>query len=160
MRHKSQERLNLNNLVIIYFKFRRLHNLYYIEYRVFKNLIKYITGITDPPYLRRIFEDLKKQKLISQIRIGKSTRYAFSPYGRPTQVIKDMSTVSFSLNLCCAGGAGFGLGVGGGVGGACCCSNNLDSRSCIFFNKSSFDLLFISRFWSVANNRASVASFF
>ena len=96
MRHKSQERLNLNNLVIIYFKFRRLHNLYYIEYRVFKNLIKYITGITDPPYLRRIFEDLKKQKLISQIRIGKSTRYAFSPYGRPTQVIKDMSTVSFS----------------------------------------------------------------
>ena len=64
-----------------------------------------------------------------------------------------------SLNLCCAGGAGFGLGAGGGVGGVCWV-NSLLSRSAIFFKRSSFDLLFISRFWSVANNRASVASFF
>jgi len=88
MRHKSEYRSNLNNLVIVYFKYRRLQNLEYIEYRIFKNLIKYITGITDPAYLRRIFEDIKKAGLVSQIRIGKSTRYAFCPFKKKIPVIK------------------------------------------------------------------------
>ena len=88
MRHKSEYRSNLNNLVIVYFKYRRLQNLEYIEYRIFKNLIKYITGITDPAYLRRVFEDVKKAGLISQIRIGKSTRYAFTPFKNKIPVIK------------------------------------------------------------------------
>ena len=96
MRHKSEYRSNLNNLVIVYFKYRRLQHLDYIEYRVFKNLIKYITGITDPAYLRRIFEDVKKQRLISQIRIGKSTRYAFRPLKNKISIKKNIGEVSFT----------------------------------------------------------------
>ena len=49
-------------LCILYFELRNTFNLEYQKYSLFKNMIRYITNISDPKGIRKIFQKLLDRK--------------------------------------------------------------------------------------------------
>jgi len=67
-------------LIMLYFKYRNVFNLGYHQYKIFKNLIIYITGITKKTDVRNIFETLLSRNIF-QLKYRHNSRfYIFNPY--------------------------------------------------------------------------------
>jgi len=80
-------------LSILYFELRNTFNLEYQKYSYFKNMIRFITNIYDPSYIRKIFQRLLDRKYFIKLKRGKETLYHFNPNDRP--IPKYNTTVSF-----------------------------------------------------------------
>ena len=80
-------------LCILYFELRNSFNLEYQKYSLFKNMIRYITNISDPKGIRKIFQKLLDRKFFIKMKRKKGTLYHFNPYDKPLP-IKD-STIYF-----------------------------------------------------------------
>jgi len=70
-------------LCILYFELRNTFNLEFQKYSHFKNMIRYITNISEPPEIRRIFQKLVDRKFFIKRKRGKETSYHFNPYNKP-----------------------------------------------------------------------------
>ena len=82
----------LINISIVYLQFRNSFNFGNQKFNVWKNIISYITGITELKVLRIIFYKLLNKKMFQKIKIGKSTYYRYNPNRR---VPNRSLTVSF-----------------------------------------------------------------
>ena len=69
-------------LVILYFKYRNIFDLGFQSYKIFKNMIMYITNITNQLKVRNIFEIMLLRKLFEVKMVGKSRFYIFNPYNK------------------------------------------------------------------------------
>lgn len=69
-------------LVTLYFKYRRIFDIGYQSYKVFKNLIMYITNIKNQIKIRNIFEIMLLRKLFQVKMVGKSRFYIFNPHNK------------------------------------------------------------------------------
>ena len=69
-------------LVTLYFKYRRVFDIGYQSYKVFKNLIMYITNIKNQIKIRNIFEIMLLRKLFNVKMVGKSRFYIFNPHDK------------------------------------------------------------------------------
>lgn len=67
-------------LVVLYLKFRNAFNFGFQPYKVFKNMIIYITDIKKTPYVRNIFEILLSRGVFQLKYIYNSRFYIFNPY--------------------------------------------------------------------------------
>ena len=67
-------------LVLLYFRYRNVFNYGFQSYRIFKNMIIYITGIHKTSYIRNIFEILLSRGIFKLKYIYKSRFYIFNPY--------------------------------------------------------------------------------
>ena len=72
----------LINISIVYLQFRNSFNFGNQKFNVWKNIISYITGITELKILRIIFYKLLNKKMFQKIKIGKSTYYRYNPNDR------------------------------------------------------------------------------
>lgn len=70
-------------LCILYFELRNTFNLEYQKYSHYKNMIRYITNITDPRDIRRIFQKLLDRKFFKKKKRKRETVYHFNPYDKP-----------------------------------------------------------------------------
>ena len=78
---KNYKKTKYIELVILYFKYKNLFDIGYHPYKIFKNKIKYITGIhNNRTYVRNIFEILLSRNIFSVKFNGKSRSYIFNPY--------------------------------------------------------------------------------
>ena len=80
-------------LSILYFELRNTFNLEYQKYSYFKNMIRFITNIYEPTYIRQIFQKLLSRKYFKKIKRGKETLYHFNPNDRPLPIYNNV--VSF-----------------------------------------------------------------
>tara|TARA_R110002074_G_scaffold230409_1_gene401981 strand:+ start:235 stop:516 length:282 start_codon:yes stop_codon:yes gene_type:complete len=69
-------------LSVLYFELRNTFNLEFQKYGYFKNMIRFITNIYDPVYLRKIFQKLLTRSYFIKIKRGKETLYHFNPNNR------------------------------------------------------------------------------
>ena len=69
-------------LSVLYFELRNTFNLEYQKYSYFKNMIRFITNIYDPTYIRKIFQKLLNRKFFKKIKRGRETLYHFNPNDR------------------------------------------------------------------------------
>jgi len=67
-------------LIILYFKYRNIFNIGFQSYKIFKNMIVYITNIQKRIYIRNLFEIMLSRDLFQVKFIGKSRFYIFNPY--------------------------------------------------------------------------------
>ncbi len=70
-------------LVQLYFLYRNITNLGFHSYKVFKNMIIYITGINDKLLVRNIFDILLHKNSFKIRFIGKSRFYNYNPKNLP-----------------------------------------------------------------------------
>lgn len=90
MRHRSDYKKNITDLIILYFRYRKCYNIGFQKYLYFKSLMRYVTEIDNYVYLRRLFEELINRELIEKKFIMGSVRYRFNPnkkYDIPNQPI-------------------------------------------------------------------------
>lgn len=69
-------------LVLLYFKYRGIFDIGYQSYKIFKNMIMYITNIKNQLKVRNIFEIMLLRKLFTIKMVGKSRFYIFNPHNR------------------------------------------------------------------------------
>ena len=67
-------------LVLLYFKYKKISNIGFQSYKIFKNMIIYITAISTKTYIRNIFEIMLSRGLFEVKFIRKSRYYIFNPY--------------------------------------------------------------------------------
>jgi len=67
-------------LIMLYFKYRNIFNIGFQSYKIFKNMIVYITNIENRIYVRNLFEIMLSRDLFQVKFIGKSRFYIFNPY--------------------------------------------------------------------------------
>lgn len=86
-------RVNNNSLelVILYLRYRNSFNFGYQKFMIWRNMIRFITGVNDPKIIRKIFYHLLNTNQFSKNKIGPSTFYIFNPTGRPI-IINDKVT--------------------------------------------------------------------
>ena len=82
----------LINISIVYLQFRNSFNFGNQKFYIWKNIISYITGITELKILRIIFYKLLNKKIFQKIKKGKSTFYRYNPNNK---TIKISNVVSF-----------------------------------------------------------------
>lgn len=70
-------------LCILYLELRNTFNLEYQKYSLFKNMIRFITNISEASQIRRIFQKLVDRKFFIKRKRGKETSYHFNPYNKP-----------------------------------------------------------------------------
>ena len=70
-------------LVQLYFLYRNITNLGFHSYKVYKNMIMYITGIDDKLLVRNIFDILLHKSCFKISFIGKSRFYNYNPSNLP-----------------------------------------------------------------------------
>ena len=80
---------DLINLSIVYLQFRNSYNFGVQKFYIWKNLISYITGLTELKIIRIIFYKLLNKKIFQKIKIGRSTYYRYNP----TEKISHVSTI-------------------------------------------------------------------
>tara|TARA_R110000772_G_scaffold60888_1_gene137296 strand:+ start:1726 stop:1995 length:270 start_codon:yes stop_codon:yes gene_type:complete len=85
----SQELIDIS---IVYLQFRNSYNFGEQRFIIWKNIISYITGITELNIIRIIFYKLLNKKIFQKIKRCKSTYYVYNPTGR---VPNHSLTVSF-----------------------------------------------------------------
>ena len=66
-------------IVILYLRYRNSFNYGHQKFIVWRNLIKYITGINENKNIRKIFYHLLNKKQFHKYRKNKSTYYIFNP---------------------------------------------------------------------------------
>ena len=67
-------------LIMLYFKYRNIFDIGYQPYKVFKNIIIFVTGITTKTYIKNLFETLLAREVFHlKYRYG-SRFYIFNPY--------------------------------------------------------------------------------
>jgi hypothetical protein len=71
---------DLIKVSFLYMEYRNTFNLEYQRYSHFKQMIKYITGITDQKIIRYIFQRLLNRNYFDKKKEGKQTKYHFNPY--------------------------------------------------------------------------------
>lgn len=69
-------------LCILYFELRNTFNMGYQRYSYFKNMMRYISNINNPTYIRKIFQRLLDRKYFIKLKSGKETTYHFNPHDR------------------------------------------------------------------------------
>lgn len=63
-----------------YFQYRNIGNFGFVKYSIFKNLIKYITNISDDRKIRRIFDKMIALGQFDKLRLKKhSILYLYNP---------------------------------------------------------------------------------
>jgi len=67
-------------LIILYFRYRNIFNMGFQSYKVFKNMIVYITNIQRRTYIRNLFETMLSREIFTVKYINKSRFYIFNPY--------------------------------------------------------------------------------
>ena len=67
-------------LILLYFQYRNSFNFGFQRYGFFKNLIKYITGISNLCYIRSLFDEIKKNGYMEKGIIQESVYYRYNPY--------------------------------------------------------------------------------
>lgn len=77
-------------LSILYFELRNTFNLEYQKYSYFKNMIRFITNIYDPTYIRKIFQKLLSRKIFKKMKRGKETLYHFNPNDRELPIYNNI----------------------------------------------------------------------
>jgi len=76
-------------LILLYLKYRNIHNIGYQQYKIFKNLMLYITGLPDRSYIRNLFEILLARNIFQLKYIHKSRFYIFNPYNLEYNLINN-----------------------------------------------------------------------
>jgi len=80
MIYQRGDRESFIELIILYLKYRNSYNFGLQPYKFWKNMIKYITGITHPRQLRSLFNSLIIRNFIHQTRNkSNSIRYIYNP---------------------------------------------------------------------------------
>lgn len=69
----------LINISIVYLQFRNSFNFGLQKFIIWKNLISYITGISELKIIRIIFYKLLNKKIFQKFKKGKSTYYRYNP---------------------------------------------------------------------------------
>lgn len=69
-------------LSILYFELRNTFNMGYQKYSFFKNMIRFITNIYDPSYIRKLFQRLLDRGVFKKMKRRKETLYHFNPNDR------------------------------------------------------------------------------
>mgnify|MGYP003676730649 CR=1 FL=1 len=77
----------LITITIVYLQYRNSFNFGNQKFIIWKNIISYITGITDLKILRIIFYKLINKKIFKKNKIGKSTYYIYNPTNREIPII-------------------------------------------------------------------------
>ena len=94
MRKNTEEEEDYIKLVFLYMEYRNTFNLHFQRYGHFKQMIRWITNITDPPSIRWIFQKLLNRKYFIKRKLGKMTMYWFNPTNktfpfRPLTIVFD-----------------------------------------------------------------------
>lgn len=76
---QNKQRKDLLKLNVLYFDYRNTFNYGYMKYNFFKNMIRYISNITDNQEIRYIFNKLHQRKYFQKKKEGKSTLYLYNP---------------------------------------------------------------------------------
>lgn len=76
----------LINISIVYLQFRNSFNFGDQKFYIWKNIISYITGITELKILRIIFYKLLNKKIFQKIKKGKSTFYRYNPNNKKVKI--------------------------------------------------------------------------
>jgi len=82
MRRNTEEGEDYIKLVFLYMEYRNTFNLHFQRYGHFKQMIRYITNITEPAWIRWIFQKLLNRKYFIKKKSGKMTLYHFNPYNK------------------------------------------------------------------------------
>lgn len=72
----------LISITLVYLQYRNSFNFGKQKFIVWKNIISYITGISDLKILRIIFYKLINKKIFQKIKVSKSTFYLYNPTNR------------------------------------------------------------------------------
>tara|TARA_R110001606_G_scaffold399263_1_gene582930 strand:+ start:4047 stop:4319 length:273 start_codon:yes stop_codon:yes gene_type:complete len=72
----------LITITLVYLQYRNSFNFGKQKFIIWKNIISYITGITDLKILRIIFYKLINKKIFKKIKVSKSTYYIYNPNNR------------------------------------------------------------------------------
>lgn len=83
---------DLIDISIVYLQFRNSFDFGLQKFIIWKNIIGYITGITELKILRIIFYKLLNKKIFQKFKIGKSTFYTYNPNKR---ILKHCLVVEF-----------------------------------------------------------------
>jgi len=75
----NKQRKDLLKLNVLYFDYRNTFNYGYMKYNFFKNMIRYISNITDNQEIRYIFNKLYQRKYFKKQKQGKATLYLYNP---------------------------------------------------------------------------------
>lgn len=98
---KEKKEQNIE-LVVLYFTYRNIFRIGFQSYKIFKNLIIYITRIHDKIYIRNIFDTMLSRKIFKVKFAGKSRFYHYNPYNLDEKYIQpkkdedDKYVVSFN----------------------------------------------------------------
>lgn len=78
----EKQKIKENNieLIVLYFKYRNIFKMGHQSYKVFKNMMIYITNIEKKTYIRNLFETMLSRNIFKIKYINKSRFYIFNPY--------------------------------------------------------------------------------
>ena len=80
MRNLSNRQLtNSVEIVTLYLRYRNSFNYGYQKFNVWRNIIRFITGISDTKIIRKIFYHLLNKKQFIKYKKNNSTYYIFNP---------------------------------------------------------------------------------
>ena len=83
-------------LVMLYFKYRNIFDIGFQSYKIFKNMIMYITNIKNQLKVRNIFEIMLLRKYFKVKMVGKSRFYIFNPHNKKLYNINNKVTIYFN----------------------------------------------------------------
>jgi hypothetical protein len=94
---KNYKKTKYIELVVLYFKYKNIFDIGFQPYKIFKNKIKYITGIyNNRAYIRNIFEIMLSRNIFQVKFIGKSRTYIFNPYHLRIDNIEKQYIINFN----------------------------------------------------------------
>ena len=70
---------DLIKLCYLYLEYRNTFNLHFQKYGYFKQMIRWITNISNPDNIRWIFQKLLQRDYFIKRKVGTSTAYHFNP---------------------------------------------------------------------------------
>ena len=81
-RTKEKQAIKEKNieLIILYFRYRNIFKMGFQSYKIFKNMMIYITNIDKTTYIRNLFETMLSRDIFKIKYIYKSRFYIFNPY--------------------------------------------------------------------------------
>jgi hypothetical protein len=85
-RLSSRQLIDSVEIVILYLSYRNSFNYGYQKYIIWRNMIKFITGITDTKIIRKIFYHLLNKNQFYKHKKIKSIYYIFNPSNKKIKV--------------------------------------------------------------------------
>ena len=86
-RLSSRQLINSVEIVKLYLTYKNSFNYGYQKYIVWRNMIKYITGINDPKIIRKIFYHLLNKNQFYKHKKIRSIYYIFNPSNKKIKII-------------------------------------------------------------------------